>query len=175
MALLKLVPPDEAEGELQELYASAEQFFGAVPNSVRMFGASPSLLENQMQFVQYFMTHPALSRRLLTTIRLLVAKETASPYCEGMNAFLLVQEGVPADQVEAIKQDPEKAALDSKERAMLAFVLKAVKDPRSVDEADIDELGKLGWSEQDIFDAAAHGARATATNILFDTFKLDRD
>ena len=31
MAIVPLTPPEKAEGKLAELYASAEQFFGAVP------------------------------------------------------------------------------------------------------------------------------------------------
>ena len=42
--------------------------------------------------------------------------------------------------------------------------------------AQIAAMGTYhGMSEQDIFDAVAHGTRAVATNLIFDIFKLEND
>jgi alkylhydroperoxidase family enzyme len=65
--------------------------------------------------------------------------------------------------------------MSDKEKALIKFVLKATKDPHGVTASDIDGLRGLGWSDQDIFDAVVHGARAVATNILFDAFKIELD
>jgi alkylhydroperoxidase family enzyme len=175
MALLKMVPPEKAEGKLADLYSIAEEMFGAVPNNVRMLGVSPPVLENQLEFAKYFRAHSTLSVPFLAMLRLLVAKSTESPYCEKLNTGMLMQLGVPADQVEALKGDFQGAALNDKEKALLSFVLKATKDPHGVTAEDVQNLRGLGWSEVDIFDAVAHGARAVATNIIFDAFKLEGD
>jgi alkylhydroperoxidase family enzyme len=175
MALLTTIPPEKAEGKLAELYSLTEEMFGAVPNNVRMLGVSPAVLENQLEFAQYYRAHSTLSVPFLAMLRLLVAKSTGSPYCEKLNTGMLMQLGVPAEQVNALKGDPQSAPLSDKEQALLTFVLKATRDPRSVTAADVQELSGLGWSEADIFDAVAHGARAVATNILFDAFKLEDD
>ena len=52
MSLLELTPPEKAQGKLAELYAESEQWFGAVPNNVRMLGVSPAVLENQFDFAK---------------------------------------------------------------------------------------------------------------------------
>jgi uncharacterized peroxidase-related enzyme len=175
MALLKMTSPEKAEGKLAELYSLTEEMFGAVPNNVRMLGVSPAVLENQLEFAGYFRAHPTLSESFLAMVRLLVAKSTESPYCEKLNTGMLRRLGVPADQVNALKDNPQSAPLNDKEQALLTFVLSATRDPHSVNAADVEELRKLGWSEADIFDAVAHGARAVATNIIFDVFKLEDD
>ena len=175
MALLNMVPPDEAEGKLLELYDTAEQFFGMVPNNVKMFGVSPAMLENQVQFAVYSMEHPTLSAPFFAMIRLLVSHATGSPYCARMNAGLLLQQGFTSEQIEAAKADAGEVPLDEKETALLRFVLKATKAPKSIEARDVDELRAMGWRDRDIFGAVAHGARAVATNILFDTFKLEND
>jgi len=54
MSLLELTPPEKAQGRLAELYAESEQWFGAVPDNVRMLGVSPAVLENQFDFAKYF-------------------------------------------------------------------------------------------------------------------------
>ena len=175
MALLKMVPPDEAEGKLLELYDTAEQFFGTVPNNVTMFGVSPAMLENQVQFAVYSMEHPTLSASFFAMIRLLVSHATGSPYCARMNAGLLMQQGFTSEQLEAAKAEGGETPLDEKETAMLLFVLKATKAPKSTEAKDVDDLRAMGWTDRDIFDAVAHGARAVATNIIFDAFKLEND
>lgn len=175
MSLIQTTPPEKAEGKLAELYEGAEQFFGAVPNNVRMLGVSPAVLENQFHFAQYYMNHPTLSAPLLATLRMLVAKASKSAYCEQLNAGMLVRHGLAAKQVEAAKADPGQAPLSEKEKALLLFVLRAVSDPHAISVGDMEGLRAMGWADVDIFDAVAHGARAVATNIIFDTFKIDRD
>lgn len=175
MALLKMVPPERAEGKLADLYSIAEEMFGAVPNNVRMLGVSPAVLENQLEFAMYFRAHSTLSVPFLAMLRLLVARSTESPYCEKLNTGLLMQLGVPADKVEALKGDLQSGPLNDKEKALLTFVLRATREPHSITAEDVQNLRGLGWSEADIIDAVAHGARAVATNIIFDTFKLEDD
>ncbi len=176
MALIPLTSPAEAQGKLAELYASAEQFFGSVPNNVRLLGVSPAILENQLYFAQYFMKHPTLSAPLMAMVRLLVAKACKSEYCDSFNVGMLKHRvGLSDEQINAARSNPEKAPLNDKDKAMLLFVLKATAEPQSVSEADLAKLRGMGWADMDIFDAVAHGARAVATNIIFDTFKIDQE
>ena len=175
MALIQTIPPEKAEGKLAELYAEVEQLFGRVPNNVQMLGISPDLLESQLQFVAYYMEHPALRTPLLAMIRMLVSKACKSPYCQNLNTGLLMQAGFTREQIEAAQADPSKAPLPDKEKALLLFVLKATDNPHSVVQTDVDHLRSLGWTDLDIFDATAQGARMVGTNILFDTFKIEID
>jgi hypothetical protein len=50
---------------------------------------------------------------------------------------------------------------------------KVLDRDHSTTSKDVKQLKAAGWSEQDIFDAVAHGARSVATNIIFDAFKID--
>ena len=175
MALVQTTPPEKAEGKLAELYAEVEQMFGMVPNNVRMLGVSPALLENQLQLIGHYMGHPTLSTPFLAMVRMLVSKACHSPYCQNLNSGLLLKAGFTKEQIAAMQADPAQAPLDEKQKALLLFVLKACDNPHSVSAEDVDRLRSLGWSEVDIVDAVAHGARMVGTNIIFDTFKIDRD
>jgi len=175
MSIIRITPPEKAEGKLAELYASAEQFFGTVPNNVRLLGVSPAILENQLYFAQYFMKHPSLSPRLLSMIRMLIAKGCKSDYCDSFNVGILQKFGLTAEQVEDARSNPESAPLEDREKAMLLFVLKATAEPKEVTSSDLEKLRSMGWADRDVFDAVAHGARAVATNIIFDAFKIDSD
>jgi alkylhydroperoxidase family enzyme len=175
MALIETISPEKAEGKLAELYAATEQFFGAVPNNARLLGVSPEILENQLQIAEYYMAHPTLSVPFLAMVRMLVSKGTGSPYCRNLNAGLLMKAGVPKETVGAMQSDPGQAPLSDKDKALLSFVLKAADDPHAVKAEEVASLRSLGWKDADIFDAVAHAARTVATNIIFDTFKIEAD
>ncbi len=175
MELIKVTKPEAAEGKLAELYAQCEMFFGSIPNNVQMLGVSPAVLENQMHFAEYYFNHPTLSVPFLAMVRMLVSKQCESPYCQNLNAVMLGQGGITGDQIEAMMGDPEKAPLEEKEKSLLLLILKATKAPHSVAAADVDKVRAQGWTDQDIFDAVAHGARSVATNLIFDTFKITQD
>jgi alkylhydroperoxidase family enzyme len=175
MALVKTTPPEKAEGKLAELYAEVEQMFGMVPNNVRMLGVSPALLENQLQLIGHYREHPNLSTPFLAMTRMLVSKACHSPYCQNLNSGLLLKAGFTKEQIAAMQADPAQVPLDEKQKTLLLFVLKACDNPHSVSAEDMDRLRSLGWSEVDVVDAVAHGGRMVGTNIIFDTFKIDKE
>lgn len=172
MPLIQTTPPEKAQGKLAELYAEAEAMFGMVPDSVQMLGVSPAILENQLEFVGYYRGHATLSMPFLAMIRLLVSKACHSPFCQRVNSGLLLKAGFSEEQIAAMQADPKAAPISEKEKALLMLVLKATDDPHSVTAADVDRVRSLGWSDVDIFDAVAHGARMVAGNIILDAFKV---
>jgi alkylhydroperoxidase family enzyme len=175
MALIQTVPAEKAERKLAELYAEVEQMFGRVPNNARLLGVSPALLENQLQLMEHYMGHLALSTPLLAMIRMLVSKACLTPYCQTLNSGLLLKAGFTKDQITAIQADPAQAPLNEKEKALLLFVLKSCDDPHSVTDEDVGQLRSFEWSEPDILDAVAHGARMVGTNIMLNAFKIDEE
>lgn len=173
MAIVALTPPEQADGKLAELYATAEQFLGGIPSNVQLYGVSPDILENQLYFMEYFRAHPSLTPPLLSMIRMLVARACKSPYCDQYNVNVLKRLGFNMEQIDAARMDPAHAPLNDKDKAMLMFVLKATSEPLAVAPDDLDKLRAIGWTDRDMVDAVAHGARAVSTNIVFDTFKID--
>lgn len=73
-----------------------------------------------------------------------------------------------------MENDPLQTPLEDKDRAMVAFVMKAVKSPDGVEQQDVDELHEQGWTDSDILDALAHGTNMVASSILMKTFKMDQ-
>jgi len=60
---------------------------------------------------------------------------------------------VTDEQLDAMKADPAQSQLNEKDKAMLLFVLRAVKSPEAVEQKDVDALHDLGWTDQDILEA----------------------
>lgn len=176
MPLIETVTPEKASGQVAAVYSDISKVFGRVPNAMQMFSASPALLDQQWGHMGYYLKHPALSFPLLAAVRMLVSKENHCHYCIGMNGSLLINMAKwTPEQVAATKHDAMAAPLPEKEKAMLAFVLKTVAERKPVTRPEIDKLKKLGWSESDVFDAVAHGARNVAVDIIFNTFQIEND
>ena len=173
MAIIKLVPLEQAQGKVKEAYDIFAPM-GMVPAPLQMYSPSPELIGLRAQNIGYFRGHPNLSMGLLALIRMLVAEELKYYYCLSLNTRLLKTLGiVDEDAAAKVLADPASAPLEAKDKAMLLFVLKAVKTPDEVSAEDTQKLRDLGWTDGDILDATAHGAGMVADGIMFKAFKMD--
>lgn len=84
-----------------------------------------------------------------------------------------MQQGMTEEDIKELEKDPSQAPLEDNERAMLAFVIKAINTPDAVTQEDVDQLHEMGWADRDILDALAHGANMIGSSILMKTFKMD--
>jgi len=64
--------------------------------------------------------------------------------------------------------------MEDNERAMAAFVMKAIKTPDAVVKADVNRLHDLGWKDSDIMDALVHATNMIGSSILMKAFKMDQ-
>ncbi len=173
MALLKLTPPSDAADVVAGRFEFFKSAIGMVPKPFEMLGISPELQEAQMKSIEYYQNHPNLGFPVLTLIRYLVALEHDYKPCMDFNKHLLKMQGMTDEDIEALKADPGSAPVEDKDRALLKFVLKAVRDPRSITAEDMAAMAKEGWSERDIFDATFHGASMVGPSILIKAFQLN--
>lgn len=170
MMLLKTVSPEEATDKIADAYRIFPPQV-PVPQPLVMMSASPELAYLQSRIIHYYQTQSGLDGELLSLIRYLVASRHEYAFCINFNSGLLQKAaGFSKEELEAIKADPSTAPLDEPQKALLLFVLKAVKTPQAVTSEDIEALHKLGWSDQNIFDAAYHGASMVGPSILYKAF-----
>ena len=176
MSIISTVAPEQATGQVADIYGQMQQAMGRVPNAFQLYSASPDVLAMQWQYVGYYFQHPTLGLPLLASIRMLVSQDNDCTYCIGFNEGMLIQRaGFTPEQTAAMKRNAADAPLPEKDKAMLLFVLKTTKTPKAVTPEDLKTLRSLGWSDRDIFDAVNHGARNVAVDILFNTFKIEND
>ena len=170
MFILNHVKPEDATGKVAEAYSVFPKEI-PVPEPLVLMSASPELTHLQSGVIRHFMTHEKLDMGLLATIRYLVASEEGYQFCINLNSGILKMAGGMSDSdLEALKANPDAAPLEESQKALLLFVLKVVRTPDEVKEADVDELRKLGWSDQDIFEAAFHGASMIGASKLYKAF-----
>ena len=170
MFILNHVKPEDATGKVAEAYGIFPPGL-PVPEPMLMMSASPDLAVLQSNIIRYFISQDKLDLGLLATIRYLVACEYDYPYCINFNAHLLQMAGgmTPAE-LESLRTNLEMALLEDFQKELVLFVLKAVKTPEQVTKEDVEKLHKLGWSDQNIFDAVYHGATMVAMSLMFKAF-----
>ena len=173
MALLKTVTQEEAEGEIAATYDMFLKTAGTVPKPMEMASISPSLMKLQVELVGYYMNHPTLKFPLLAHIRYLVATDQDYNFCIDFNSNLLQFLGNTEEGLTELVADPAKADLDEKDKALLLFVLKALRSPDEVIGEEVDTLHNLGWKDSDIFDAVNHGAGMIAPSIMMRAFQIE--
>ncbi len=173
MSLLKTVPPDQAEGDVQAAYSFFVNGGIPVPKPLEMTSVSPGLIKIQKQVLDYFMNHPTLGFALLSLIRYLVAKQYNYQFCTNFNYNFLKMQGMEDEDIEKVVSQPETAPIEDKDKAMLLFVLKALQTPEEASQEDVDKLHEMGWTDSDIFDAVFHGAGMIAPSFLMKAFKMD--
>jgi alkylhydroperoxidase family enzyme len=176
MPLIQTISPEKATGELAKLYKIIKVMRGTVSNSAELFSISPELLRQQMDFIKFYTNHPTLSLPLLAAIRIMVSSGEECQFCIDYNTGMLINmAGWTFDQVAEMRKDPKSANLPEREIAMLLLAIKAVRIAHSVNADDLDSLREMGWSDSDILDAVSHATRMLATDIIFNTFKIENN
>ena len=176
MSLISEVEPGEATGAVAEVYQQAEQMMGFVPNALKMHSINPLMLEHLFTYIGTVMQHPSLSGKLFAAIRMLVSVDQKCDYCIGLNEGMLINNyGLSADEVAAMKANPEDAALDEKEKALLLYTIKATRDANGVGETDIQQLRDIGCTDPEIYDALRQGATQVMGDIMLNAFKVEND
>ncbi len=176
MSMLQTVSPENASGEVAEIYAQIKQAWGHVPTAIQAYSANPFLLGNMWAYYADIMQHPALSFPLLATVRMLVSQIGKCDYCIDLNGGMLIEmAGWTPEQVAATRANFKDAPLPEKEKMLLGLVLKATRDSNSVSALDVEAARSAGWSDRDILDAVNHGARMITADIIINAFKVERD
>lgn len=172
--LMTPVAPAGEEQRVEAILDMAREHLGFVPDGLRMYSFSPTLLETFFTNVGYFRGETSLPAVLTTMIRYLVSSEANCNFCIDMNEGFLVNMGVDLDRVRAARKDPSAAPLDERERVLLDIALRSVSDPLNVSHTDIDAARAHGWSDREIFDAVAQATNNRAFNNLLRTFNIER-
>lgn len=175
MALINTISPEQAEGKMKEAFDMFIENLGVIPAPLKMMSASPAIFDQQLQKIHYYTNHPTLSFALLSHIRYLVAHNLSYRFCMDFNKLILEKQGLEEEDIKQIEADPTRSLLEEKESAMLAFVVKAVKEPSSVKAGEIKQLKEMGWEDKDLLDALAHGANMIDHSIMMQVFQMDQD
>jgi alkylhydroperoxidase family enzyme len=176
MSLLHIPPIEKTSVDVKKIFAEMESMLGSVPNGMKLWSVSPRALKAQWAGMKSILLRPQEEQKLFTIIRYLASNENECSYSIGLNGALLMNYyGVTQDKLATMKKDPSTAPLDKKNKALLIFAMKAIKDADSVSAKDIESLTKLDISEEEMFNIVLAASHMFVVNTLFKTFKVEQD
>ncbi len=160
---------EQASGKIKKLYGMIEQEIGFIPPHFRLFATlDPKGLQDFLIQMNYFKKHERIDEKLLPFLRLIIAQKECRDYCATFNTELLVERGVPEEIVNSLQNNVDTIPLEASQKALLSKVLQALFDEFSI--KDLQELQKLGFSQQDFYDLLNYATTFMAKSKIIDTF-----
>lgn len=175
MARLRTIEKDEATAEIWPIYEEIESVFGRVPNIFKTYAHFPPLLKANWEKLKAVMMGGVLRRELKEAISLVVSDANACQYCIAAHGLALQQLGFSRERIGFLVKNLEGAGFEPKELKLLELARKSTRDANSVNDEDIEELRKLGWSEREIVEAQAVMELFTGFNKFLDSLRVDID
>ncbi len=171
--LISYTSVEQAKDDVKVVYTEIKAAFGIVPEPIKGLSLNPAMLRNTWEMYKIMGNNKNFSPKTTTMMRYLVAEANHCKYCVGFNKGMLLNIfKLSEDEINALQNNPSSAKLDDKQKAMLLFMLKSTSHPSEVNQADINALKKLGWSEKDIVEGVKQATEMVATSLFIDTFKI---
>ena len=171
MFLVQPIKPEDATGKLKLFYKQIEKAMGYIPPHFEVFATID--LPSMQAFTQlniYMMTHPKIKRELLPFLRLYIAKKECRGYCTNFNTQILTKMGIEKEVINDLENRLDDIPFDADQRTLLKKVLKAVEEPQSFGEADLQELYALGFSDKDFFDLLNYACEFNAKSKMIEVY-----
>jgi len=166
--------PAGDEEKVAAIFSAIEQHVGFVPDGLRLYSFSPTLLQNFVGNIGYFNSGERIPPKLMAMIRYLVSSRANCGFCIDMNEGFLSNMGLSLDEIRAARSNPEAAPFDEKDKTLLRLALKSVAEADSVTAAEIEAARAQGWSDRDIFDAVVQATSNRAFNMVLRAFNIER-
>jgi uncharacterized peroxidase-related enzyme len=161
--------PDEGElpENVQKLFAKARSALGFVPNVFRVYSFRPERLS--AWFGHFRLLHiptEHLSAADREMIAVVVSAANGCLYCLVAHGAALREELGDPVLGERISYDWRRAGLEERRSAICEYAEKLTRDPRSVDEQDLERLLASGLTREEAWDVIEIAAMYNFTNRL---------
>jgi uncharacterized peroxidase-related enzyme len=164
---LKTTTPEEATGELAELYAAEIKGMGRVMEATSCWSARPDMILPVERLLHQMRDNFSLGLVNFRLITLVAAKYVPSSYCEHVY-FYSLSKMIGRDQTLAVQADYRNAGLTDQPVAMLDYAAQITRDASKITEADIDRLRAVGFSDLNIADIALAASYRNFMSRYFD-------
>lgn len=156
MSLIRTTPPEQASGNVAQLYKQLQGRGTYLPNYAGIFGHRPELMTHISKLQEALKEH--MEPRLYSLVTLAAAREIKSSYCSLAFARRLIKNHFSENELMEIISGDTTGVLSDKERAAMRLAARVARDSSSIKQWDVDQLRKSGFSDTEIFDVVAAAA-----------------
>jgi len=148
---IRIVPPDEATGDLKRAYERILSSRGRIPDIRAVMAGEPLVVDG---FASFFPENnyacSSIDRRLAEMIATVASVANGSGFGAPAHSRRLAATTGDPSFADGILRDYRSAALPAKERLLLDYVWKLSRSPGDMTEADIEGLRAQGWTDSQI-------------------------
>lgn len=155
MAYIKMIQPEEAEGQLKEIYDDIIKKRGKLSEVLQIQSLNPPSLVNQMNsYMTIMFGQSPLTRAQREMIAVVVSAANDCTYCQVHHAAALNNFWKDDSKTDLLKKDFNQVELSETDKLLCSYAWNLTKYPGKVtEEKYIDPLKKTGLSDRSILDA----------------------
>ncbi len=171
MPRLKKIEPQEATGEVKQLFDEVENKLGKIPNIFRGMGNSAAGLKAYL-FMADSLSNGELSQADREVVYLAVSQKNECHYCVSAHTTMAKKAGLTDDQILSIRRhQPE----NPKQQALVRFVTRVMETKGFVEDGELEAVKNAGYSDGEITEAIAYIGLATYSNLFNHVFGTELD
>jgi len=148
MTFIHTISEQDAQGLALEQYTNAKASLGYVPNYIKAFSLRPEVYDAWTELISAIRSKMRLRRYELVTFA--AAMEMKCTYCMLAHGAVLRKNFFSAEQLLAVVKDFRSAGLPPDEVTLMVFAQKIIQNAHSVAGEDVEELRRIGMSDEDI-------------------------
>lgn len=173
MALIDYVPDEAATVRTEEFVDGADDRDREKVSLLRAALANnPSMLEAYTEFLQSVRYDGDLDPELKELAHVVVDLTNECEYCATSHTEELLEiYGLPEERVDDIAAG-NYGAFDRREAAAMAFAEQVARDPKRVDDDDIERLHEAGLDDGDVVEVLVAVITAVASNTMVDALNV---
>ena len=164
---IKTVEPDEATGEIADLYNAEIASMGKVMQATQCWSARPDMILPVERLLHQLRDNFSLGLVNFRLVTFVAAKYVPSSYCSHVY-FKSLSGAIGREQALAVQADYRNAGLSEQQVAMLAYAEQITRDASQIGQADIDRLRTVGFSDLNIADIALAASYRNFMSRYFD-------
>lgn len=155
MPFINITEPEEATGDLKEVYNQLKKKRGKLATIHKIQSLNPgSIMKHMDLYMSTMFGKSPLSRAQREMMAVVVSAANKCEYCQLHHGQALNHYWKDQRRVDQLRSDFEKLSLDAVDRQLCRFALKLTLTPDSIDEMDdILPLKNLALTERAILDA----------------------
>ena len=164
---LEVGPDADLDPEMQAYFAKCVEKLGFVPNVFKAYAFDNTKLKAFVAMADDLMLGDSgLSKLEREMIAVAVSAVNHCHYCLTSHGAAVRQRAKDPEMGELMVQNYRAADLPPRQKGMLDFAVRLTEAPDKTDEADRQELRRLGFNDRDIWDIAAVAAFYNMSNRL---------
>ncbi len=155
MSWIDEVEYEKAGGKTKEVYDRIKDQRGKLSNIMKVQSLMPEAMDHHLDlYLSIMFKDRSLGREKCEMIGVVVSSINGCDYCVNHHAEALNHFWRDEEKLEKLKESYGDMDISRKEKKMLDFVRRSTEKPDSVEEKDVDDLRKVGFSDKEILNMA---------------------